>query len=76
MGTPLPSLGMDPQLAQHVPHLTLLASALEQAEAAHVAQGQRLKEPRELQKSLEAERASKEADAAEQVAEASRKLQA
>ena len=39
MGTPLPHLGMDPQLAQPAPHLTLLASALELAEAAHAAQG-------------------------------------
>jgi hypothetical protein len=50
MGTPLPPLGMDPQLAQPAPHLTLSASALKLAETAHAAQGQRLKEARELQK--------------------------
>jgi rubrerythrin len=67
---------MDPQLAQHAPHLTLSASALELAEVAHAAQGQRLKEARELQTALEGERARKEAKAEEQAAEASRKLHA
>ena len=64
MGTPLPQLGMDPQLAQPAPHLTISASAQKLAEAAHVAQGQRLKEARELQKALEAKRARKKAEAA------------
>jgi len=48
LGTPLPQLGMDLQLPQSAPHLTLSASALELAEVAHAAQGQRLKEAREL----------------------------
>jgi len=61
MVTPLPPLGIDPQLAQPAPHLTLSASALELAEAAHAAQGQRLKKAREWQKAREAERARKEA---------------
>ena len=74
MGNPLPQLGMDPQLAQPAPHLTLSASTLELPEAAHAAQGQRLKEARELEKALEAKRAKKEAEAAAQVAEASKKL--
>ncbi len=76
MGTPLPQLGMDLLLPQPAPHLTLSASALELAEAAHAAQGKRLKETRELQKTMEAERARKEAEAVEQATQASGNLQA
>ncbi len=64
LGTPLPQLGTDLKLPQPAPPLTLSASTLELAEAAHAAQGQRLKEARELQKTMEAEKARREAKAA------------
>ena len=76
MGTPLATPGMDSHLTQPAPALTLSTTALKEAEAAHAAQGQRLRDAREMQKALEVERARKEAEAAKLAAEASRKLQA
>ncbi len=76
MGTPLPPLGMDPRLAQPAPHLTVSASALELAEAAHAAQGSASKKPASYKRLRRQRGVKKEAEAAEQAAQASRKLQA
>ena len=76
MGSPSLTHGMDPQPTQPAPPLTLSATALQEAEAAHAAQGHGLQEAREMQKALAAETAKKEAEAARLVAEASRQLQA
>jgi hypothetical protein len=50
----------------------LIAAALAEAEAAHIAQGQRLKEAREAQMAREMEATRKEAEMARKAAEQSR----